>query len=85
MLCFIYKSLKKYDTYLYITSKDQFDAVPEALMKMIGQYEFVMELDLSKRDKLGREDINSVKENLEKQGYHLQMAEETNVEITKFN
>lgn len=61
--------------YLYITEKDDFRQVPEALTKLLGKYTYVMDFDITTREKLGREDINMVMDNLKKQGYHLQMPE----------
>ncbi len=75
MQCYVYKSLKKYDTYLYIIKKDDFSGVPDALMKLFGPNTFIMEFDISQREKLGREDISTVQDNLSRQGYHLQMPE----------
>ena len=37
MLCSVYKSSKKVQTYLYINKRDDFSDVPEALMKMFGR------------------------------------------------
>lgn len=75
MQCYVYKSLKKYDTYLYTTQKDDFSNIPDALLKLLGQYTFVMDFDITNREKLGREDIDTVIQNLQSQGYHLQMPE----------
>ena len=36
MLCVIYKSPKKAQTYLFIKQRDKFEDVPEALMAMFG-------------------------------------------------
>ncbi len=63
--------------YLYLTQKDKFDSVPEPLMKAFGKPEFAMQLNLAKRDRLAREDINVVKEKLQEQGYFLQMPPPT--------
>jgi len=73
MLCFIYRSPKKDQTYLYVPEKDKFDEIPEQLLTSFGSPDFSMTVDLSKRDALAREDINKVRENLKDQGYHLQM------------
>lgn len=63
--------------YLYLTQKDKFDQVPEPLMKAFGEPEFAMQLNLAKRDRLAREDINVVKEKLQEVGYFLQMPPPT--------
>jgi hypothetical protein len=73
MLAFVYRSSKKDEMYLYVTQKDQFDKVPEALMNAFGKPQFALQVNLAKREKLAREDINRVKEKLREEGYYLQM------------
>ncbi|MGD8885849.1 MAG: YcgL domain-containing protein [Gammaproteobacteria bacterium] len=77
MLCFVYKSLKKLDTYLFVKNKDDFEPVPEALRHMLGKLEFVMEVDLSQRDKLARVDSEQVRRQLEQQGFYIQLPPTT--------
>lgn len=71
--CWIYKSLRKDEMYLYLGTEEGFDVVPEALMDRFGEYAFVIELDLSPERPLAREDVNKVISNIKDQGYHLQM------------
>ena len=73
MLCAIYKSRKKQDTYLYTATKDDFSRVPEALLKLIGEPIHVMDLDLSPERRLAQEDVAEVLRNLQEHGWHLQM------------
>jgi len=73
MLCVIYKGTRKVDSYLYITEKDDFSKVPDALLNMLGELEHVMALDLACRDKLAYADLHEVKRLLGEQGYYLQM------------
>ena len=73
MFCAIYKSLKKYDTYLYVATKDDFSRVPEPLLRLLGQPVHVMDLELSPERKLAQEDIVEVMKNLQERGWHLQM------------
>jgi uncharacterized protein YcgL (UPF0745 family) len=73
MECFIYKSLKKADTYLYVPQKDDFDNVPETLRAMLGRMEFVMELELRDDRKLAQADARQVKQQLKEQGFYLQL------------
>ncbi|PSW59083.1 YcgL domain-containing protein [Photobacterium leiognathi] len=72
MLCAIYKSLKKDNTYLYINKKDDFSYVPEALMTTFGKPQFVMVLKLDGR-KLALADVEKVKEALNTVGFYLQV------------
>ena len=73
MFCAIYKSLKKYDTYLYVAAKDDFSRVPESLFRLLGQPVHVIDLELSPERKLAQEDVVEVMKNLQEQGWHLQM------------
>ncbi len=73
MLCAIYKSSKKEQTYLYITKRDDFSSVPEALLTNFGTPIFVMLVNLAQRQKLALADINKVKQALIEQGYFLQL------------
>jgi len=73
MLCVIYKSTKRDQTYLYVEKKDDFSRVPEALMKTFGQPQLAMILPLDGRKKLINADLEKVKEALTQQGYYLQM------------
>ncbi|MCK9609073.1 MAG: YcgL domain-containing protein [Methylomonas sp.] len=73
MLCFIYKSLKKEELYLYVDKKDDFSALPENLFNSFGSLQFVMELQLSAERKLAREDVGKVIASLESKGFYVQM------------
>jgi uncharacterized protein YcgL (UPF0745 family) len=73
MQCFIYKSLKKEDLYLYIDKKDDFSKVPEMLFNSFGRMTFVMELELTPERKLAREDAGKVIANLKEKGFFVQM------------
>ncbi len=72
-ICFIYQSPSKSEMYLYVNQKDTFDTVPGDLLKKFGSPVFTMMLDLSKRESLARESLETVKQNLINQGYHLQL------------
>ena len=73
MQCFIYKSLKKDELYLYLDKKDDFSALPEALLQSFGKLSFVMELELSPQRKLAREDVEKVIAGLRNKGFFVQM------------
>ncbi|MDF1583377.1 MAG: YcgL domain-containing protein [Methyloprofundus sp.] len=77
MQCFIYKSNKKADLYLYLDKQDDFSCVPRAILKSIGQPEYVMQLEITPERKLARENaadvINGIKEN----GFFIQMPPTT--------
>ena len=73
MQCFIYKSLKKDQLYLYLNKKDDFSMLPEALFNSFGKLEFVMELNLTPKRKLARANSEKVIASLDEKGFFLQM------------
>jgi len=73
MLCVIYRSSKRDQTYLYVEKKDDFSRVPEDLLKSFGQPQFAMMLSLDGRKKLASADIEKVKAALTEQGFYLQV------------
>ena len=72
MLCAIYRSPNRDQTYLFIEKKDDFSRVPEELLKSFGKPVFSMLINLANRDKLGNADIEKVKQELTDAGYYLQ-------------
>lgn len=73
MKCFVYKSLKKVDTYIYINQKDNFEKIPQKLLQLFGKLELAIELELTVESKLAFADTKLVIKNLNEQGYYLQM------------
>ena len=73
MLCTIYRSQKKFDSYLYIEKKDDLSRIPQQLIDMLGKLEFVLELDLAQRSTLAQADPATVSVALQQQGYYLQL------------
>lgn len=73
MRCFVYKSLRKADLYVFLRNEGEFDRLPPALLEQMGAPVFVIELLLDPERKLAREDVNVVIRNLDEQGYHLQL------------
>lgn len=77
MECFIYKSLKKEELYLYLDKKDDFSALPEALLHSVGKLAFVMALELTPERKLAREDSQKVLASIKEKGFFMQMPPTT--------
>ncbi|NRD73843.1 YcgL domain-containing protein [Shewanella sp. VB17] len=73
MICAVYKSRCKLDSYLFVEKRNEFERVPVALLEMFGSPELVMMLPLMKRDYLGFADIEKVKNELVNKGYYLQL------------
>ena len=80
MLCHIYRSNQKIDTYLYLVEKDDFSIIPAELLRVFGPPEFSFSFDLTRERKLARENTDEVLENLETEGYHLQLQDDILVE-----
>lgn len=73
MLCAVYKSSKKEQTYLFVKIRDDFSSVPETLMLTFGTPKLVTLTNLATKSKLAFADINKVKTSLNEQGYYLQL------------
>ena len=73
--CAVYKSLKKDETYVFIPTTTPLSELPEELLKVLGQTELVMTLNLTPEKKMARGTATEVLKNIEKQGFHLQMPE----------
>ncbi len=73
MQCFVYKGNRKADTYLYITREGDFSDIPQTLLTLMGELEYVFSVDLSERVKLANADIQTVTTQLKSQGYFVQL------------
>ncbi|NOT85959.1 MAG: YcgL domain-containing protein [Methylococcaceae bacterium] len=73
MQCFIYKSLKKDQLYLYVDKKDDFTRLPEGCMSTLGRLELVMELTLTPERTLAREEAEKVRHQLQTKGFFIQL------------
>ncbi len=80
MFCYIYRSNRKPDTFLYLAAKDDFSEIPEELLTVFGEPEFSFSFNLKAERKLAKEDTAEVLKNLEEQGYHLQLQKDVLVE-----
>lgn len=72
MLAYVYKSLKKAGTYVYLSSREDFERLPAPLRAQLGALEFVLEVALSPERRLAREDPAVVRSNLVRNGFHVQ-------------
>ena len=71
--CWVYRSPRKQEMYLYLAREDDFDILPAPLLQGFGRPELVFELELDAQRRLAREDVTQVMHNLREQGFHLQM------------
>lgn len=72
MRCFVFKSLRKADTYVYLAGREGAGQLPPPLQSLLGELKFLMELDLVPGRKLAIEDPQKVRENLAARGFHIQ-------------
>ena len=69
----VFKSLKKLDTYLYVDKLKNFEELPSGLRDSFGQYELVLEMELSPARKLARAEANQVLSDIALKGFYLQL------------
>ena len=80
VLCKVYRSDRKAETYLYLAQDLAFDDLPAELRRAFGEPAFVMQLKLSAKSRLARVDVAHVLEELEAHGFYLQLPPELPVE-----
>lgn len=69
----VYRSSKRADTYLYVAKRDDFERVPNALMKHFGVPKFVTIVALSKHAKIAGIDTHEFIRKLTEKGFYLQI------------
>lgn len=80
IVCKIFRSDNKSETYLYIADNCEFTDLPEELQQNFGEPAFVMNLELSADRKLARVDVEKVLQGLQESGYYLQLPPKLPVE-----
>lgn len=85
MHCVVYKSERQADTYLYLADHCDFQDLSGELQQIFGEPVRVMRLELSEKSRLARVDATVVIQELEKNGYFLQLPPKysTEEEISK--
>jgi uncharacterized protein YcgL (UPF0745 family) len=76
--CWVYRSPRKQEMYIYLARENDFDSVPDALLAQFGEPILVIELELCTDRRLARENVDIVMCNLRTRGYHLQMPPRLN-------
>ncbi|MFX7243029.1 YcgL domain-containing protein, partial [Acinetobacter baumannii] len=69
MHAYVYKSLRKADTYVFLAARDDFARLPEALRGQLGTLQFVMALELTPERRLAQSDPAVVRTNLAERGF----------------
>lgn len=73
MQCYVYRSQRKQQTYLFLPRQDDFSEVPESLLKLFGEAEFTFEFELTATRKLVMADATEVLRNINENGFFLQL------------
>ncbi|MEP1472216.1 MAG: YcgL domain-containing protein [Halieaceae bacterium] len=73
LLCEVFRSPRKTETYLYIDKQAGLAKVPESLLAQFGEPESVMTLLLTADRKLARASAAEVLTSIEEKGFFLQM------------
>lgn len=73
VLCDVYKSKRKDETYLYVSRQDGLTRVPEALLESFGTPVLALTMMLNSDKKLARAEAPKVLEAMVEQGFYLQM------------
>lgn len=72
MQAYVYKSLRKAGTFVYLAVRDDFARLPEPLRGQLGPLAFVLDVTLTPERRLAREDVAVVRQNLSTRGFHVQ-------------
>ena len=76
MLCTIYKTARHAGMYLYLAKRDDFSAVPDALLQRFGTPELLMLFNLNGKKALALADNQEVSAQLNTRGFYLQMPQQ---------
>ncbi|WP_417685031.1 YcgL domain-containing protein [Pseudidiomarina gelatinasegens] len=73
MLCAVYRSPRRADTYLYMPHPADFTKIPEPLQQSFGQPIHVMTVALKPERKFARLSMEELTKHLNESGFYLQM------------
>ena len=74
MQCYVYRSRRKPGSFLFLPIKDEFNRVPETLLKIFGTPEFSFEFELSPaRNLVIKADPQEMLKVIQENGFYLQL------------
>jgi hypothetical protein len=73
ILCQVFRSPRRANTYLFVERSEGISRVPEALCESFGEPELVMTIKLSANRKLAQADAAAVLAAIQGQGFYLQL------------
>lgn len=78
MLCYVYASRRRADTYIWLRRLGDVDALPHALRERVGELRFVIEVELTAERRLPNADPKLILEQLARDGWYLQVNRDDN-------
>jgi len=75
MQAFVYKSLRKDGSYVFLAERDDFARLPEAIRAQLGTLQFVFDIALTPGRTLARGNADVVRTNLVTLGFHVQLPD----------
>lgn len=72
MQAYVYKSLRKADTFVFLAARDDFARLPEPVRAQLGGLAFVLEVALTPGRRLAQSDPEAVRASLAARGFHVQ-------------
>jgi uncharacterized protein YcgL (UPF0745 family) len=73
MRCYVYKSARRADTYVYLAASEDFAALPDALRQQLGHLTLALEFELTADKRLAQADAAHVLAQISAAGYYLQV------------
>jgi len=73
MLCAVYKSIRKPETYIFVAKRDDFSSVPDSLLEQFGPPQLVTVLNITEKTKMAMADANKVIKAVTLSGFYLQL------------
>ncbi|MFQ1017066.1 YcgL domain-containing protein [Gilliamella sp. BG7] len=81
MWCYIYRSTKKENSYLYMEHENDFSTIPEKVMSIFGSPVFVMKVLLDGKRKFVVGTATEIEEKIKTDGFFLQMLKEDDFKV----
>ena len=73
MLCAVYKSIRKQQTYLFVAKRDDFSQIPTPLLEQFGPPELVSVLNITENTKMAMAEAKKVIKEVTSSGFYLQL------------
>ncbi|WP_094751776.1 YcgL domain-containing protein [Psychromonas sp. CD1] len=73
MLCAVYKSFRKSQTYIFVSKRDDFTDIPKTLLEMFGPPQLISMMNLKKGRQLARINADNIIHAIQTHGYYLQL------------